>query len=522
MFLGELQNHRGQQEHGDQVGDGHEAVEGIADAPDQAKIHGCTQDGHQGIGNVEGQQNLASQQEFRAAGTVQTPAHDGGEGEAAQGNGGENGNPVAVNPGKAADGQLRTGSLAVGNLHTAEENDQGGHGADDDGIHEDLEDAEHALLDRISGVGAGMGNGAGTEACLIGENAAGDTLLHTDKEAAHHTAGDGSRPEGALENGHKHSRNPVDPQDDQADAQKDVQQGHDGHQSLRNLANALDTANEDQRHDDADEHADDQVTACGAVHAQQAVVDQGGIDGSGDGIDLGGIAGAEDRADTEEGIQICQPHPLAAQTVLDVVHGAAHIVALLVPFPEIHRQGNFGELGAHAQQGGDPHPEHSTGAADGNGTCHAGNVAGANGCGQSGTHRLERSQGTAGGSGFVKNTANGTLHGIAKLPQLQEAAADTQVQTHADDAGHGGNTPDKAIQKVIDLCDDFDHNSFPLLFFFCEISKNRSYYTTSKGKSEVQKYKCFPRKYIFSQKEGSLQKKEATSPVHLKRIWGYR
>ena len=89
----------------------------------------------------------------------------------------------------------------------------------------------------------------------------------------------------------------------------------------------------------------------------------------------------------------------------------------------------------------------------------SGDIAGTNGCRQRGTHRLEGCQRTAGSSGFVKNTSNGTLHGIAKLPQLHKAAADAQVQAHTDDAGHGRNTPDKAIQKVIYFCNEIGHKS---------------------------------------------------------------
>ena len=158
VLFDQLHDYGSQQEHGDQVGNGHETVEGVADAPDQAQIHGGAHDGNQGIGNVERQQDLAAQQELSAAGTVKTPAHNGGESKAAHGNGSKNGHPVAVDRSKSANGQLRAGSLAVGNLHTAEQNDQCGHGADDDGIHKDLENAEHTLLHRLIGVGAGMGS----------------------------------------------------------------------------------------------------------------------------------------------------------------------------------------------------------------------------------------------------------------------------------------------------------------------------------------------------------------------------
>ena len=73
MLFGQLQHHRGQQEDGDEVGDGHKAVEGVADAPDQTQVRGGAHNGDQRIGNVERQQDLASQQELCATGAVQTP-----------------------------------------------------------------------------------------------------------------------------------------------------------------------------------------------------------------------------------------------------------------------------------------------------------------------------------------------------------------------------------------------------------------------------------------------------------------
>lgn len=457
MFLDQSQHHRCQQEHADQVGHGHKAIEGVADAPDQAQIRGGTQNGHQTVGDVEGQKDLASQQEFSAAGTVQTPAHNGGEGEAAHGHGGEDGDPVAVNAGKAADGQFSAGGLTVGNLHAAEQDHQRSQGADDDGVHKHFEDAIQALLGGIVGIGAGVGDGAGTQTSLIGEDAAGHALLQADEDAAHHTAGKGRRVEGTLEDGSEHGGHPVNAKRDQADAQQDVQNRHHRHQLFGNPADALQAADKDQRHDDADDDADDQVGGGESICAEHVIVDQRGIDGSGDGVDLRGVAGAEHGAYAKESVQIRQPHPVFAQTVFNVVHGAAHVVAVLVALTEVHRQRYFGKLGAHAQNGGDPHPEHSTGAADGDGTCHTGDVARAHRGGQCRADRLERRQRAFCGFFFLEQFAQRILHGIAELAQGQEAGADGQIQAHAKDAHHGGHAPDKVVENLIDICDDIYH-----------------------------------------------------------------
>ena len=467
MCLDELQHHGGQQEHGDQVGHGHETVEGIADTPDQTQVHSGAYDGHQGVGDIEGQQDLASQQELCAAGAVEAPAQNGGEGEAAHGDGGEDGDPVAVDGGEAGDGQLRTGSLAVGDLHAAEEHHQSGHGADDDGVHEHLKDTEHTLLGGVIGICAGMGDGAGTETCFVREDATGNALLHADEEAAHDAASNGGGIEGTLENGGKHSGNLADIHNDKAQTQYDVQQGHEGHQTLGDLADALDTANEDHGDNHADHHADDQIAGAYGGCGQQAVVQQGGVDGGGDGVDLGGVAGAEDGADAEEGVQVSQPHPLFAQTVLDVVHGAAYIVALGVPLPEVDSQGHFGELGAHAEQSGDPHPEHGTGTADGDGAGHTGDVAGTHGGRQSGADCLEGGDGTVGGIILFQNAADGIFHGIAELADLDKPGPQSQIQAHADDADDGRQAPDEVVQHFVDGSNDFQHKDSSLGKYKC-------------------------------------------------------
>lgn len=61
VLFGQFENSRGQQKYGDQVGDGHKAVEGIGNAPDQAQINSSAHDGYQRVGDVEGQQDLAAE-----------------------------------------------------------------------------------------------------------------------------------------------------------------------------------------------------------------------------------------------------------------------------------------------------------------------------------------------------------------------------------------------------------------------------------------------------------------------------
>ena len=120
----------------------------------------------------------------------------------------------------------------------------------------------------------------------------------------------------------------------------------------------------------------------------------------------------------------------------------------------MNRQRHFGKLGTHAQNGGDPHPEYSAGAADGDSASHAGDVARANRCGQRGANRLEGSQRAFSGFFLFEQPTQRVFHGVAELAKGQEAGADRQIQANAKDADHGGNAPDKVVQNLVDFRDD--------------------------------------------------------------------
>ena len=138
----------------------------------------------------------------------------------------------------------------------------------------------------------------------------------------------------------------------------------------------------------------------------------------------------------------------------------------------MHGQGDLGKLGAHPQQGRAPHPEHRTRAADGDGTRYARDVAGAHGAGQRRAHGLEGGHGTIGSVLFVEHPANGGLDGVGKFADLQKARAHAEQQAHADDAHHGGNAPDKVVDRLIDGGNGFNHNSSHIL---CKISQSGTF-----------------------------------------------
>ena len=70
----------------------------------------------------------------------------------------------------------------------------------------------------------------------------------------------------------------------------------------------------------------------------------------------------------------------------------------------------------------------------------------------------------------LENTAKRRLHGRAELAQLHKTGADAQVQAHAHQQDHGGNAPDKVIDRIVDAFNQCQHE-IPLP---CEISESNS------------------------------------------------
>ena len=480
-LLRELCHRAGQQEQGHEVRNAHQSVEGVGDAPQQAQIDRRAQNGHEGVDHEEGADHLVGvEQELDAPGAVETPADDGGERKAAERHRRKDGRPAAVGGREAGDGQLCARRTAVAHRHAAAQDDHGGQGADDDGVSEDLEDAEHPLLDGLAGIGAGVGDGAGAEAGLIGEDAAGDALLHTEKDTADGTAGEGLRVECTADDGGQHRREAPVVDDHDAQCQHDVEQCHERHQLFGDAADALDAAQQHHGHHHSHHHAHDEVDRGQDAVQAAAVGQQGRVDGCDDGVDLGGVAGAEDRQHAEQRVQHREELPPAAEAVFNIVHGAAHQLAVFVPLAEMHGQRHFGEFGTHAQQSRAPHPEHRTRPADGDRARHTGDVAGADGSGQRRTHCLERSHRAVGGILFAEDAANDRFDGIGEFPELQKACPHTEQQAHADDADHRRDAPDKAVDRLIDGRDGFEHTFTP---FFFTLTQRKLFYRILSGLS---------------------------------------
>ena len=133
-----------------------------------------------------------------------------------------------------------------------------------------------------------------------------------------------------------------------------------------------------------------------------------------------------------------QPMPVLAQAILDVIHGASHVLPGGIFFPEVHGKHRFGVFGGHAHQGNQPHPYQCAGAAGVDGGGDADNITGANGGGEGGGEGRARANGAhaALGAQHLSKTE-------AQLAQRQEAKNKCQVYACAGDENQRRPSPQK-------------------------------------------------------------------------------
>ena len=155
--------------------------------------------------------------------------------------------------------------------------------ADDDGVRKDLENAPHALLDRLDDVGAGVYHDRGAETGLVGENAALHAHLHGLGDArAHDAAGGGFDGKGPLEDGDEDGRNLGDVHANDDDRAYQVEDYHKGDELLGEGSYALKTADDDEADGEEKEDAD------GNLRDVEGVVDV-----ADHAVDLAHVANAE-------------------------------------------------------------------------------------------------------------------------------------------------------------------------------------------------------------------------------------
>ena len=170
-------------------------------------------------------------------------------------------------------------------------------------------------------------------------------------------------PEGILEDDAENLRYQVDVPDDDEQGDQQVADGHDRYDDAAYFGDAVDAAeDDDQRNDRQDK----------AYH--QRVEAESDIEGAADGVALNGVVRQAESHGNQDGEKCRQPGLL--ESLEDIVGRSADKM-MLFPSLEKLRERRFDEGRGGAQQCDDPHPEYGAGAADGDSSSYAGQVAGA-------------------------------------------------------------------------------------------------------------------------------------------------
>ena len=296
-----------------------------------------------------------------------------------------------------------------------------------------------------------MAAAAATEARLVTEDTAGDTLLHRDEDGAYHAARDGARVERRLDDGLDGARNlrEVESQDEQAE--ENVEDGHERHDVERNLRDALEPADDDAGSEARAEQARD---GSGVRDRVAGEVDEfaGGDDRRdrrGNAVHLRDGADAEQaRKHAEHSEQHGEPLEIEPEAFLDagldVVEGAAQYLAVAVDLAVLDREQAFGVLGRHAEERGDFHPEESARAASADGGRDTHDVTRADRCGKCGAEsRKTRDLAFA----FLF-TVRHVAKRVGEIGHLQHAEAAREQNSHEQDYDDERDSPHVTVDGV--------------------------------------------------------------------------
>ena len=449
LALGNGHDHAGEGEQGEKVGQDHEAVEHIGDVPHEVHLEaGAEHDEAEGDNGVE-LHELGAEQGLHVHFAEEVPADDGGEGEEEQADSDEQVAELAEHGAEGALGEGGAGQAA--GPGAGDHDDEGGAGEHHEGVDEHGDHGHHALIVRMLDLGKGVGMGGRTHTGFVGEQAAGNTeahgLLDGDAEGA---AASGFGAEGHHEDGLEGFGNGGDVGKDDHKAAEHVQHSHDGHELFGHAGDALGTADEDE----AAKHGHED-TGMDGVEAE------GGLAGGADGVGLHHVAheaaGKDDGNGEEHGQSLTEG---ALEGGADVVGRAAHGFAVFVGFLILKGEHGFGIVGGHAEEGAEPHPEDSAGAAGGDGGSRTGDVASAHLSGNGGGEGLEGAHaGLIGAFAMQGCVAEEALEGVAELANLDEAQAEGVENTGAAEEEEKEPAPQYVIDGIDKGSNEF-HDKF--------------------------------------------------------------
>lgn len=259
------------------------------------------------------------------------------ESEAAHRQSSEDGYPVAIYGGKALDSQFCASCLSVRDGDRTAQNDQSSQRTDQNGIGKYLEDTEHTLFYRLSGVSTGMGDGTGTKTSLIGEDTTGNALFMLRNMLPMTPPAHCGWRECTFKDGDKHTWNHTPVKNYDAKSQDDVQKCHKRNELFRYLSDGLMPPSRIRA-----------IITVMMIPMARLVMEvcswvitwkliRAELTAVVMVLTCVALPGTEYSQDAKACEQICQPEKTPAQTIFNIVHGAAYQISIGIFFTIINR-----------------------------------------------------------------------------------------------------------------------------------------------------------------------------------------
>ena len=224
-----------------------------------------------------------------------------------------------------------------------------------------------------------MGNGGGTNTCLVREGGALETL----DQCAHHAAGNAETGEGPFENLTEGPSDLVIIDEKDNDCRADIKNAHEGNDLLCHFRDGFEAA---------DNHGKDNCGKGEAGNPARIIPDNPGNLRMGL-IGLKHISAAKRAKDTENGEQngkkFASRNAKLFKALGDVIHRAAGNGAVSIFVAVFDAKRTFREFRRHAEQSGEDHPECGAGPANADGHRHPRNIAKADSSRQGCCQRLK-------------------------------------------------------------------------------------------------------------------------------------
>ena len=189
----------------------------------------------------------------------------------------------------------------------------------------------------------GVQHGCGTFASLVGVEAAGDSLLHSDDHASQHTSANRSQAKRSRKNIRKDTGKLLDVDQNDQQSTGNVERCHKGDNLTRHMRESLQAAGRNNKN----QHRQDDTRVNGGNL-------EGILHHTANGVGLNKVT-ADDLNHHKNGTQ--EGKPRGVETIPDIVHGAAHPDSAVILLPIQHTQNDLAIFGSHTDECRDPHPE---------------------------------------------------------------------------------------------------------------------------------------------------------------------